>query len=109
MLDWLTTMYEFLYELLIMAMVTKLDWPYCNAARQLSSVIMSTKDFSQWDQLKYRRRIETFGVDDGPGTTDSSKTTACADYLQSSRRAPKTSLMLFVNLESLPTRVAKPP
>ncbi|KAF1927214.1 phosphoglycerate mutase-like protein [Didymella exigua CBS 183.55] len=41
-------------------------WPYCNAARQLSSVIMSTKDFTQWDQLKYRRRIETFGVDDGP-------------------------------------------
>ncbi|KAF1364573.1 phosphoglycerate mutase-like protein [Lizonia empirigonia] len=41
-------------------------WPYCNAARQLSSVIMSTKDFSQWDQLKYRRRIETFGTDDGP-------------------------------------------
>lgn len=45
------------------------DWPYCNAARQLSSVIMSTKDFSQWDQLKYRRRIETFGIDDGPGNT----------------------------------------
>jgi acid phosphatase len=44
------------------------DWPYCNAARQLSSVIMSTKDFSQWDSLKYRRRLETFGGDDGPGT-----------------------------------------
>ncbi|UPX16507.1 Acid phosphatase [Ascochyta rabiei] len=27
---------------------------------------MSTKDFSQWDQLKYRRRIEIFGMDDGP-------------------------------------------
>lgn len=45
------------------------DWPYCNAARQLSSVIMSTKDFTQWDQLKYRRRIETFGEDDDPGIT----------------------------------------
>ena len=49
-------------------MLTTTDWPYCNAARQLSSVIMSTKDFTQWDQLKYRRRIETFGIDDGPGT-----------------------------------------
>ncbi|CAO2652535.1 Nn.00g008180.m01.CDS01 [Neocucurbitaria sp. VM-36] len=41
-------------------------WPYCNAARQLTSVILNTKDFSQWDQLKYRRRLETFGVHDGP-------------------------------------------
>ncbi|KAF2995191.1 hypothetical protein E8E13_000180 [Curvularia kusanoi] len=41
-------------------------WPYCNAARQLSSVIMSTTDFTQWDQLKYRRRMETFGADDSP-------------------------------------------
>ncbi|KAH7363666.1 histidine phosphatase superfamily [Pyrenochaeta sp. MPI-SDFR-AT-0127] len=41
-------------------------WPYCNAARQLTSVILNTKDFSNWDQLKYRRRIETFGADDGP-------------------------------------------
>ncbi|KAJ4373284.1 hypothetical protein N0V83_003578 [Neocucurbitaria cava] len=41
-------------------------WPYCNAARQLRSVILNTKDFSQWDQLKYRRRIETFGMNDGP-------------------------------------------
>ncbi|KNG44338.1 histidine acid phosphatase [Stemphylium lycopersici] len=41
-------------------------WPYCNSARQLTSVILNTKDFSKWDQLKYRRRLETFGVDDGP-------------------------------------------
>lgn len=27
---------------------------------------MSTKDASQWDELKWRRRLETFGVDDGP-------------------------------------------
>lgn len=27
---------------------------------------MSTKDWSQWGELKYRRRIETFGDDDGP-------------------------------------------
>ncbi|KAL5431592.1 hypothetical protein PMIN06_012261 [Paraphaeosphaeria minitans] len=41
-------------------------WPYCNSARQFSSVIMSTTDWSKWDQLKYRRRLETFGLDDGP-------------------------------------------
>jgi hypothetical protein len=40
------------------------DWPYCNHARQLTSVIKSTKD---WDSLKFRRRLETFGRDDGPG------------------------------------------
>ncbi|KAF1942959.1 phosphoglycerate mutase-like protein [Clathrospora elynae] len=41
-------------------------WPYCNSARQLTSVILNTKDFSKWDQLKYRRRLETFAKDDGP-------------------------------------------
>ncbi|KAF2660019.1 phosphoglycerate mutase-like protein [Lophiostoma macrostomum CBS 122681] len=41
-------------------------WPYCNSARQLTSVIMSTTDWKNWDQLKYRRRLETFGMDDGP-------------------------------------------
>ena len=43
-----------------------IDWPYCNSARQLTSVIMTTKDWSQWNDLKYRRRLETFGSDDGP-------------------------------------------
>ncbi|KAF2028932.1 phosphoglycerate mutase-like protein [Setomelanomma holmii] len=38
-------------------------WPYCNHARQLTSVVKSTKD---WDSLKFRRRLETFGTDDGP-------------------------------------------
>ncbi|KAH7080921.1 histidine phosphatase superfamily [Paraphoma chrysanthemicola] len=38
-------------------------WPYCNHARQLTSVIKSTKD---WDSLKFRRRLETFGPDDSP-------------------------------------------
>lgn len=27
---------------------------------------MSTTDWSKWDALKYRRRLETFGIDDGP-------------------------------------------
>jgi hypothetical protein len=40
------------------------DWAYCNHAQQLTSVIKSTKD---WDSLKFRRRLETFGNDDGPG------------------------------------------
>ena len=44
------------------------DWPYCNTARQLTSAIIATKDFSKWDELKYRRRLETFGKDDGPST-----------------------------------------
>ncbi|KAL6706045.1 hypothetical protein ACN47E_006147 [Coniothyrium glycines] len=38
-------------------------WPYCNAARRLTSVIMNTSD---WNSLEYRRRLETFGSDDGP-------------------------------------------
>jgi acid phosphatase len=43
-----------------------LDWPYCNSARQLTSVIMAKTDWSHWDDFKYRRRLETFGIDDGP-------------------------------------------
>lgn len=27
---------------------------------------MATTDWSKWDSLKYRRRLETFGIDDGP-------------------------------------------
>ena len=27
---------------------------------------MATTNWSDWDQLKYRRRLETFGLDDGP-------------------------------------------
>ncbi|KAF1954784.1 phosphoglycerate mutase-like protein [Byssothecium circinans] len=38
-------------------------WPYCNSARQFTSIVKGTSD---WDQLKYRRRLETFGLDDGP-------------------------------------------
>ncbi|KAF2683741.1 phosphoglycerate mutase-like protein [Lentithecium fluviatile CBS 122367] len=41
-------------------------WPYCNSARQFTSVIMANHDWAKWDQLKYRRRLETFGIDDGP-------------------------------------------
>ncbi|KAH3963761.1 hypothetical protein HBI65_074430 [Parastagonospora nodorum] len=38
-------------------------WPYCNHAQRLAGVIKSTTD---WDSLKFRRRMETFGSDDGP-------------------------------------------
>ncbi|KAF2461930.1 histidine phosphatase superfamily [Lineolata rhizophorae] len=41
-------------------------WPYCNSARQLTGVIMSTQDWSRFDGLNYRRRIETFGPNDLP-------------------------------------------
>ncbi|KAH9869928.1 hypothetical protein J1614_006849 [Plenodomus biglobosus] len=41
-------------------------WPYCNAARQLTSVIQTNEDSSKWDQLQWRRRLETFDNYDGP-------------------------------------------
>ncbi len=41
-------------------------WPYCNAAQRLRSVTMTTDDISRWDSLQWRRRLETFGDDDGP-------------------------------------------
>jgi acid phosphatase len=41
-------------------------WPYCNAAKRLSSVAMTKDDLSSWNKLEWRRRMETFGEDDGP-------------------------------------------
>ncbi|KAI9843177.1 MAG: hypothetical protein M1838_002740 [Thelocarpon superellum] len=41
-------------------------WPYCAAARHLSNAIMTEKDASRWDKVEWRRRLETFGRDDGP-------------------------------------------
>lgn len=40
------------------------DWPYCNAAKRLSSVAMTKTDWSSWDKLQWRRRLETFGDND---------------------------------------------
>lgn len=37
------------------------DWPYCNAAKSMSSAIMAKADASAWDELHWRRRLETFG------------------------------------------------
>ncbi|KAL9103868.1 MAG: hypothetical protein Q9163_001146 [Psora crenata] len=39
-------------------------WPYCNAARQLSSVVKANTNGSAWDKLEWRRRLETFGDND---------------------------------------------
>lgn len=41
-------------------------WPYCNAARHMTSVQMTKTDWSSWDQLQWRRRLESFGKDDSP-------------------------------------------
>lgn len=42
------------------------DWPYCNAAKRFSSVLMTKTDWSTWNDFQWRRRIETFGDDDRP-------------------------------------------
>ena len=41
-------------------------WPYCSAAKRIASVAMTSEDTTQWDELKWRRRMESFGDDDGP-------------------------------------------
>lgn len=46
-------------------------WPYCNAARQITSTVMSKTDWSEWDEMKWRRRLETFGDDDSSSTFNS--------------------------------------
>lgn len=40
-------------------------WPYCAVARQM---ISSTREVNEarWSSLQWRRRLETFGSDDGP-------------------------------------------
>lgn len=40
-------------------------WPYCAVARQMVSSTMDAAA-SQWTPLQWRRRLETFGNDDGP-------------------------------------------
>ena len=41
-------------------------WPYCVAAKQIASIASTSEDMSSWDELKWARRMETFGADDGP-------------------------------------------
>jgi acid phosphatase len=40
-------------------------WPYCSVAKQLLSATMDNNT-SNWGALEWRRRLETFGSDDGP-------------------------------------------
>lgn len=40
-------------------------WPYCSVARQMVSATYEQRD-GKWSDLQWRRRIETFGNDDGP-------------------------------------------
>ena len=42
------------------------DWPYCNAAAQMTNVALTSLDSSIWGELQWRRRLETFGDDHGP-------------------------------------------
>jgi len=38
-------------------------WPYCAVARQMSSATFAE---GKWTAMQWRRRMETFGLDDGP-------------------------------------------
>jgi len=40
-------------------------WPYCSVARQMVSSTMEAND-AKWSSLQWRKRLETFGSDDGP-------------------------------------------
>jgi acid phosphatase len=40
-------------------------WPYCSVTRSLMSSTMDP-DAKDWSPMKWRRRLETFGHDDGP-------------------------------------------
>ena len=40
-------------------------WPYCSVARQMVSATREANE-NQWTPLQWRRRLETFGSDDGP-------------------------------------------
>ncbi|KZF24016.1 histidine acid phosphatase-like protein [Xylona heveae TC161] len=40
-------------------------WPYCSVAKKLRSTNMTSNDGSSWNDLEWRRRLETFAEDDG--------------------------------------------
>ena len=58
------TLYAFALLLEAYRLIVRADWPYCNAAKRLSSVVMTNTDWSSWDKLQWRRRLETFGDND---------------------------------------------
>jgi hypothetical protein len=47
-------------------LVTSADWPLCNAARNMTSAVLSNQDGETWDHLQWKRRLEVFGEDDSP-------------------------------------------
>ena len=40
------------------------DWPYCSAAKQLSSPVVTASDGSSWDKFEWKRRLEIVGSND---------------------------------------------
>ncbi|KAI9055497.1 hypothetical protein LZ554_000448 [Drepanopeziza brunnea f. sp. 'monogermtubi'] len=40
-------------------------WPYCSVARQMISTTWDSAE-QKWTPMQWRRRLETFGTDDGP-------------------------------------------
>ena len=40
-------------------------WPYCSVARAMLQTTMNCKT-KEWTPIEWRRRLETFGTDDGP-------------------------------------------
>ncbi|KAL8822718.1 MAG: hypothetical protein Q9191_006550 [Dirinaria sp. TL-2023a] len=78
-------------------------WPYCNAARQMTSLQMDKNNWSSWDQLKWRRRLETFGKDDRPviATGPQGEVDAVCDLGQLTDKGRETTLALGQRLRHL--------
>ncbi|KAI9862647.1 MAG: hypothetical protein M1824_001197 [Vezdaea acicularis] len=41
-------------------------WPYCNDAKRMVNIVKVNMRGKDWDELHWRRRLETFGEDDEP-------------------------------------------
>ncbi|MCJ1310295.1 hypothetical protein MMC25_003957 [Agyrium rufum] len=41
-------------------------WPFCNAAKRMTNSVMRDREASEWTDLKWRRRLESFGHNDRP-------------------------------------------
>ncbi|KAI6716283.1 hypothetical protein JHW43_001242 [Diplocarpon mali] len=47
-------------------------WPYCSVARQMVTATWESTE-QKWEPLQWRRRLETFGKDDGPSIASGPK------------------------------------
>jgi len=63
---------------------------------------MTKTDSSEWDEMKWRRRLETFGDNDAPSTyflnlmkASSSLLSSCSYFLQSFQAVPKMKQTQF--------------